>query len=194
MADTQSYHKRDSSSDSSSTQLDETHAQDFAQTGFQPIRTTQTRDPSQPSGEDLVNLPSRTLSNDARLEEYTQETGQGHILKTVKSRHTGEFERYELVTWKINDPENPKNWSKAYKWWCTMCVAFTCFVVALNSSVITADIEGPAKEFGASREVSLLAITLFVVGFGVGKQCSLLIAAASMLMSLSCRSYGIRTP
>lgn len=49
-----------------------------------------------------------------------------------------------------------------------MCVAFTCFVVAFNSGVITADIEGPAKEFGVSREVGFLAITLFVVGFGVG--------------------------
>ncbi|KAG8629489.1 hypothetical protein KVT40_003354 [Elsinoe batatas] len=49
-----------------------------------------------------------------------------------------------------------------------MVVAFTCFVVALNSSVITADIEGPAREFGVSHEVGLLSITLFVVGFGVG--------------------------
>lgn len=170
MADTESNHKRDSSSDSSSTKFDETHAQDFANTGFQPITTSHTRSASQPTGEELVNLPSRTLSHDANLEEYTQETTEGHILKTVKSNKTGNLERYELVTWKIDDPENPKNWSKAYKWWCTMCVAFTCFVVALNSSVITADIEGPAKEFGASREVSLLAITLFVVGFGVGKQ------------------------
>ncbi|KAL1639351.1 Synaptic vesicle transporter SVOP [Diplodia intermedia] len=168
MTDTESNHKRDSSSDSSSTKMDETHAQDFAQTGFQPIAVSHTRTTTHPTGEDLVNLPSRTLSRDANLEEYTQETSEGHILKSVKSNKTGKFERYELVTWRIDDPENPKNWSKGYKWWCTMCVALTCFVVALNSSVITADIEGPAQEFGASREVSLLAITLFVVGFGIG--------------------------
>lgn len=184
MADTESRHKRDSSSDSSSTKLDETHAQDFAQTGFQPITVSHTRTTSRPTGEDLVNLPSRTLSNDARLEEYTEETGEGTILKTVKSHQTGKYERYELVTWKINDPENPKNWSKAYKWWCTMCVAFTCFVVALNSSVITADIEGPAEEFGVSHEVSLLAITLFVVGFGVGKHRHYPIIAADALTSI----------
>lgn len=178
MADTESRRTRASSSDSSSTKLDETHAQDFAQPGFQPINTSHTRTSSRPTGEDLVNLPSRTLSNRARLDEYTQETAEGTILKTVRSRQTGKYERYELVTWKVDDPENPKNWSKAYKWWCTMCVAFTCFVVALNSSVITADIESPANEFGVSREVGLLAITLFVVGFGVGKslRCCLTIS------------------
>jgi hypothetical protein len=119
--------------------------------------------------ENVVNLPYRTLTNGAAIEEYTEETVTGQILKEIKSNVTGRIERYELVTWKINDPENPKNWSKAYKWWCTMVVALTCFVVAFNSAVITADIAGPSEEFHVSQEVSLLAITLFVVGFGVGR-------------------------
>lgn len=92
--------------------------------------------------DESVNLPYRTLSQDANLEEYTQETIDGQILREVRSNATGRIERYELVTWKIDDPENPKNWSKPYKWWCTMMVALTCFVVAFNSAVITADIEG----------------------------------------------------
>lgn len=119
-------------------------------------------------GADIVNLPLRTLSRNATLEEYTQETTTGQILREIRSNQTGKIERYELVTWKINDPENPKNWSKGYKWWCTMCVALVCFVVAFNSAVITADIEGVAEEFNVSEEVALLTITLFVVGFGVG--------------------------
>lgn len=41
-------------------------------------------------------------------------------------------------------------------------------IVAFNSSVITADLEGVVKEFNVSEEVALLSITLFVVGFGVG--------------------------
>lgn len=56
-----------------------------------------------------------------------------------------------------------------YKWYCTMVVAATCFVVALASSVVTADIAGVAEEFNVSEEVALLTITLFVVGFGVGE-------------------------
>ena len=121
-----------------------------------------------PTIEDVINLPLRTLSNDANLDEYTQETIDGQMLREIRSSATGRIERYELVTFKIDDPENPKNWSKAYKWYCTMCVAITCFVVAFNSAVITADLEGVAAEFHVSEEVSLLTITLFVIGFGVG--------------------------
>lgn len=112
-----------------------------------------------------VNLPYRTLSGDANLSEYTTETPSGQIPGPVEP--DGEH-RYKLVTFVPNDPENPKNWSKAYKWYCTMVVAITCFVVAFSSSVVTADIAGVAKEFGVSDEVALLSITLFVVGFGVG--------------------------
>jgi hypothetical protein len=120
-----------------------------------------------PTIEDVINLPTRTLSNDANLEEYTQETISGQMLRQVRSS-AGKIEEYDLVTFTIDDPENPKNWSKAMKWWCTMVVAITCFVVAFNSAVITADLEGVSEEFGVSEEVSLLTITLFVVGFGVG--------------------------
>lgn len=49
-----------------------------------------------------------------------------------------------------------------------MCVAFTCFVVAFNSAVITASIEGPAETFHVSSEVILLTVTVFVIGFGIG--------------------------
>jgi hypothetical protein len=138
------------------------------QSQWQAISRTPTQRARYLEGADLINLPSRTLGNDADLEEYTEETTSGQILKEVKSNKTGDIERYELVTWKINDPENPKNWSKAYKWWCTMTVALTCFVVAFNSAVITADIQGPAQDFHVSEEVSLLSVTFFVMGFGIG--------------------------
>lgn len=149
---------------SETTRVNEPHTRDL-QRYESVIRESM---PSPIDGDDLVNLPSRTLSNEARLDEYTTETIDGQILREVRSNATGNVERYELVTWKVNDPENPKNWSKAYKWWCTMTVAVTCFVVAFNSAVVTADIEGVAKEFHVSVEVALLSITLFVVGFGVG--------------------------
>lgn len=44
-----------------------------------------------------------------------------------------------------------------------------CLSVALGSSIITGDILGPAEEFHVSEEVINLTVTLFVVGFGVGK-------------------------
>lgn len=76
---------------------------------------------------------------------------------------------YKLVDFAEGDPENPKNWSKAYKWYITMVVAVTCFVVAFCSSVITSDIGGVSESFGVSHEVALIPVSVFVVGFGVGE-------------------------
>ncbi|KAI9369849.1 major facilitator superfamily domain-containing protein [Aspergillus egyptiacus] len=116
---------------------------------------------------DPTNLPFRTLSENANVEEYVNETAAGEIVKPIRSAD-GKTEDWKLVTFTIDDPENPKNWPKWKKWYVTMVVSFTCFVVAFASSVITADVEGPAEEFGVSREVSLVVVTVFVVGFGVG--------------------------
>jgi Tfp pilus tip-associated adhesin PilY1 len=113
-----------------------------------------------------INLPYRTLSAAANLDEYRTEAPAGQIPDPTEP--DGES-RYKLVTFVPGDPENPKNWSKAYRWYCTMVVAVTCFVVAFASSVITADIEDVAEEFNVSIEVALVSISVFVVGFGVGK-------------------------
>jgi len=111
-----------------------------------------------------INLPYRTLSANANLAEYVAEVPRGELPGPV----TPDGKEYKLVAFTPGDKENPKNWSKAYKWWCTMVVAMTCFVVAFASSVITADIIGVSKEFNVSEEVGLITITVFVVGFGVG--------------------------
>lgn len=138
----------------------------------QTIRVDSSRTASIGSGSpglEYVNLPVRQLTDDADLREFSTETRAGEYIKPVKSNVTGKLENWKLVTFHIDDPENPKNWSKAYKWYCTMVVAFTCFVVAFASSVITADLTGPMESFHVSREVSFVVITVFVVGFGVGK-------------------------
>lgn len=117
---------------------------------------------------DPDSLPYRTLSQDANFDEYTTEHQSGEIKGPVVREPSGKETQYKLVTFTPGDPENPKNWSKAYKWYCTMVVAITCFVVAFASSVVTADLVGVEESFGVSEEVALLTITLFVIGFGVG--------------------------
>lgn len=118
-----------------------------------------------------VNLPYRTLSRDANFDEYRVTSHTGTIPGPIEPPSVagpGNEKRYQLVTFTPDDPENPKNWSKAYKWYCTMVVALTCFVVAFCSAVITADLVGPAEEFHVSLEVAFLTISVFVIGFGVG--------------------------
>ncbi|KAI5288395.1 hypothetical protein KEM54_005239 [Ascosphaera aggregata] len=120
-----------------------------------------------PGATDPTDLPTRQVNSDANLNEYLQETPSGLIPKRTKTKD-GKEEEWELVTWKQNDPENPRNWSKARKWYITMSVAWTCFIVAFCSAVVTADFEDVQATFGVSQEVALLTITVFVVGFGVG--------------------------
>ncbi|CAG8980160.1 hypothetical protein HYALB_00007399 [Hymenoscyphus albidus] len=112
-----------------------------------------------------VNLLYRTLDDGANLKEYQVETPSGEIDGGLEP--DGKT-NWKLATFKPNDPENPKNWSKAFKWYCTMVVALTCFAVAFCSSVITADIVGMEEEFNRSEEVALVSISIFVVGFGIG--------------------------
>lgn len=59
---------------------------------------------------DDVNLPYRTLADNAIMREYTHETQTG--LEAVRSRVSGRPEEYQLVTFKEGDEANPKNWSK----------------------------------------------------------------------------------
>ena len=124
-------------------------------------RTRRFEEPNDP------NLPIRTLSNNANLNEYTEETAEGTIARRTITA-TGEKQDHKLVTFTIDDPENPKNWSKTYKWYITMVIACVCFVVAFCSSVITADIEGAQADLDTTMEIALLSITLFVIGFGLG--------------------------
>ncbi|KAK9387318.1 major facilitator superfamily domain-containing protein [Lipomyces mesembrius] len=49
-----------------------------------------------------------------------------------------------------------------------MSVASICFAVAFGSAVVTGDLQAVADNFNVSLEVSILTVTLFVVGFGVG--------------------------
>ncbi|OUM51996.1 hypothetical protein BVG19_g1143 [[Candida] boidinii] len=73
-----------------------------------------------------------------------------------------------LVVFTDDDKQNPRNWSKGYKWFLTCLLGIVCFDVALASAIVTGDIEGPMETFGVSQEVIILTVTLFVLGFGFG--------------------------
>ena len=128
---------------------------------------------------DPLSLPYREVIKDANTDEYLHETAQGVILTKTITRSTGKLEDHKLVTFTIGDPENPKNWSKGYWWYCTMVVAFA-------SGVITADLAGVSKRFHVSNEVSLLTITLFVAGFGVGGFFQTPLPAACTVSKFDC--------
>jgi hypothetical protein len=81
-------------------------------------RKTLERHASRPTQDasDVLDLPYGTLNDTANMQEFTEETYEGIIPKRTVSRVSGRIEDHELVTFTINDPENPKNYSKAKKW------------------------------------------------------------------------------
>lgn len=67
-----------------------------------------------------------------------------------------------------DDPENPYNWStwkKMRHFWPT---AFLAFAVTTGSSLIAPAFEALQEEFHVSRTASILPLTVFVVGLGLG--------------------------
>ncbi|KAH9884674.1 MFS general substrate transporter [Cubamyces lactineus] len=67
-----------------------------------------------------------------------------------------------------NDPDNPKSWSKAYRWYITMFSATLVLNATFASSAPTGVIPQLIEKFGFSVEVAKLTISLFVVGYCVG--------------------------
>ncbi|KAK0555733.1 hypothetical protein OC846_001604 [Tilletia horrida] len=76
-------------------------------------------------------------------------------------------ERY-LVTFAPDDPANPHNYSKSKKWAVVLLVFFAATSVTCASSMTTSAYDGISNAFGVGREVSILSLSLFVAGLGIG--------------------------
>ncbi|PWY99742.1 MFS general substrate transporter [Testicularia cyperi] len=72
------------------------------------------------------------------------------------------------VTFSENDPCNPQNWSRSRKVTLLIVVSLCAFVVTCTSSIISNAYGGIQAEFGISKEVAILGLSLFVVGLGIG--------------------------
>jgi len=74
-----------------------------------------------------------------------------------------------LIDWDgPDDPENPQNFSRGYKWFITIVLGFVTFCITFASSVFSTATRATAEHFGVSNEVMVLGTSLFVLGFAVG--------------------------
>lgn len=140
------------------------------------------------SGLDAVGFPARTEGGPQRTDEYVIETADGFLrpsdeLPPVREEASersptptiihgdvndadltpSEREKgidIKLVTWKDNDPEDPKNFSDGRKWLITLAVSYTCFAVALGSSLTVMDMPEVADEFDVSIDLIHLSIAV----------------------------------
>ena len=66
-----------------------------------------------------------------------------------------------------DDPENPLNWSKAYRWYLTFMASFLVLNATFASSAPSGLVLEMMAYFQISREVGALLISLFVGGYCV---------------------------
>ena len=74
-----------------------------------------------------------------------------------------------VVYWIDDDPRNPMLYSSVRKWSITMLVAIATLAVAFVSSAYSGGATQIIEEFKCSEEIFTLGISLFVLGFAIGK-------------------------
>lgn len=97
-------------------------------------------------------------------------TRAGVTKETLQWRYpgSGTDEDPYAVDFTPRDPYNPQDWSLRKKWSITILTAFSTLAVAFVSSAFSGGLAYIMAEFGVSQELSILGISLFVVGFAVG--------------------------
>ncbi|KZT11515.1 MFS general substrate transporter [Laetiporus sulphureus 93-53] len=98
---------------------------------------------------------------------------------------SGTAEDPYIVDWDEGDPDNPLNWHKPRKWLITLHLAFATWVAAFCSSAYSSGLEYTMRDLHISREVALLGVSLFVLGFMVGPLFWAPLSEASLLISCS---------
>ncbi|OJJ45933.1 hypothetical protein ASPZODRAFT_26527 [Penicilliopsis zonata CBS 506.65] len=97
---------------------------------------------------------------------------QGHVAEAIVHHdHPGagtDEDPYQVMWLEHDDPRNPLTFSPVAKWAITFLVGMATLAVALVSSAYSGSLEQVIEEFGVSEELSLLGISLFVIGFAVG--------------------------
>lgn len=75
------------------------------------------------------------------------------------------------VSWEANEPTNPKNYSFWHKVWITIILGMLALAASLGSSIIAPANEAISAEFDISTEVTVLSVSLYVLGFAFGPLC-----------------------
>lgn len=73
-----------------------------------------------------------------------------------------------LVSFSEGDSDNPRNWSSAKRWYLTAIAGLLVLNATFASSAPSALVPTLMLEFGFSREVGNLMVSLFVAGYCVG--------------------------
>lgn len=126
-----------------------------------------------------IRRPSTSLSRTQSKTLQRAQTTASTVLSTIRSRAPrGQF-THPLTHEKTSpdnivgfdgpqDPYRPMNWSFKKKCITTLLYGFTAMFATFGSSVYSPAVDTIAQEFNIGSEVSILGISLLLVGFGIG--------------------------
>ncbi|KAH0229847.1 MFS general substrate transporter, partial [Aureobasidium melanogenum] len=123
---------------------------------------------------------SRESDTDEQARRGSKDEESGITAVGDEGAHEKEFE----VTWDggDDDPMNPRSMAYARKWIIVIIVSASSLCVTCTSALYTSTYGQLEPEFGCSRIVATLGLSLFVVGLGLGP----------MVMSPLSEFYGRR--
>jgi hypothetical protein len=120
------------------------------------------------SKEDLSKDVEKGSDETLGSNEKGNTPAQGQNLPPDLKKKASETADPNLVGWEENDPDNPWNWPHSKKWFITAQLGLLAFVASLASSITAPANYEIGKYVGVSQEVSVLTISLFVLGFVFG--------------------------
>ncbi|KAJ7487470.1 MFS general substrate transporter [Mycena galericulata] len=113
-------------------------------------------------------MADRSSPHSSTINEPDEESGAASYLDIEPPGEKAELDPYLIDSFEEGDPANPKNWSKAKRWYLTALSG----MLVLNATFASAAPSGIAVQlmdaYHLSEELATLAISLFVAGYCVG--------------------------
>ncbi|KAI8931649.1 hypothetical protein NX059_011299 [Plenodomus lindquistii] len=131
--------------------------------------TTRGRTSRRPSHDSRSLKTVRSHHSRAGGDGYTCFDAEPNTHRANKSTAGVVPEQPYLVTWDgDSDPGNPRSMTKLRRWTIVLICAASSLCVTCTSSLYTASFSQLMPEFGTSRLVCTLGLSLFVAGLGTG--------------------------
>ncbi|KAG5927400.1 hypothetical protein E4U42_002296 [Claviceps africana] len=121
------------------------------------------------SGQD-VEVPGQTIksSKQSHWSLLFDQAGVDDEVLNHKYAGQGTQESPFLVEFLPGDARNPMTFPRPYKWTITLTTAVSTLAIAFTSSAYSGSILQVNQEFHTQTEVSILGVSMFVLGFAIG--------------------------
>lgn len=118
--------------------------------------------------EEYVLMTETGLIPEQTLEQIQTRTSRRRRPSQRELEEGAPTESTEFVTFKIDDPDHPHNWSRLFRWYITMVASAVVVCVAFGSSIVTGGLGLIEEKYNVSLEVAILTCSIMVCGFAVG--------------------------